>query len=108
MAKYLLKASYTAEGAKGVLKDGGTKRREAAQKAIESVGGSVDAFYFAFGSDDAYVLIDMPDYASAAAASLSVSASGAVHTQTVVLITPEEMDAAADKSKSVEYRAPGR
>src|SRR5205823_12948392 len=68
MAKYLLKASYTAEGAKGVLKDGGTKRREAAQKAIESVGGSVDAFYFAFGSNDAYVLIDMPDYASAAAA----------------------------------------
>jgi uncharacterized protein with GYD domain len=108
MAKYMLIASYTAEGAKGVLKDGGTKRRKAAKKAIESVGGTVDAFYFAFGSEDAYVLIDMPDHASAAAASLAVSSSGAVATRTVVLITPEEIDKAAEKSQSVVYRAPGR
>ena len=108
MAKYLLKASYTAEGAAGVLKEGGTKRRKAAKKAIESVGGSVEAFYFAFGDDDAYVVMDMPDHASAAAASLAVSSSGAVATHTVVLITPEEMDDAALKSKSVTYRPPGR
>jgi uncharacterized protein with GYD domain len=108
MAKYLLTASYTADGAKGLLKEGGTKRRKAAKKAIESVGGTVDAFYFAFGSEDAYVIIDMPDHASAAAASLAISSSGAVGTHTVVLITPEEIDKAAEKSQSVAYRPPGR
>ena len=108
MAKYLLVASYTAEGAKGLLKDGGTKRKKMATKTIESIGGSVEAFYFAFGSDDAYVIYDMPDSASAAAASLVVAASGAIALRTIPLLTPEDIDDAAKKSKDVDYTPPGK
>lgn len=108
MPKYLLVASYTAEGAKGLLKDGGTKRTSVATEALKSVGGKVESFYFAFGSDDAYVVFDAPDNASSAAASLVVAASGAVATRTVVLLTPEEIDDAAKKSKDVEYSPPGK
>jgi uncharacterized protein with GYD domain len=105
MAKYLLAAAYTAEGAKGLLKDSGTKRRQAAEQAIKSAGGTMEAFYFAFGENDAYVIVDAPDHASIAAASVSINASGAVHTKTVVLLTPEEIDNAI--KKTVTYRAPG-
>jgi uncharacterized protein with GYD domain len=106
MAKYLLAAAYTAEGAKGLLQDSGTKRRQAAEQAIKSAGGTMEAFYFAFGENDAYVIVDAPDHASIAAASVSINASGAVHTKTVVLLTPEEIDNAI--KKTVTYRAPGR
>lgn len=106
MPKYLVMASYTAEGAKGLLKDGGTKRRQVAEAALESVGGRVESFYFAFGDHDAFVVIDAPDNASVAAASLAISASGAVHTRTVVLLTPEEIDQASKKSTT--YTPPGR
>lgn len=108
MPKYLLVASYTAEGAKGLLKDGGTKRTKVATEALQSVGGKVESFYFAFGSDDAYVVFDAPDNASSAAAALVVAASGAVATRTVVLLTPEEIDDAAKKSKDVDYTPPGK
>ena len=106
MAKYLLVASYTAEGAKGVMKDGGTKRRQAAEAAIKSAGGKLEAFYFAFGENDAYVLVDAPDNASVAGMSLTIGASGAVHTKTVVLLTPEEIDQASKKGTT--YTPPGR
>lgn len=106
MPKYLVVASYTAEGAKGVLKDGGSKRKAAAEAALKSVGGKVEAFYFGFGEDDAYVLIDAPDNASVAAASLTIGATGAVSTRTIVLLTPEEVDQAVKKAPS--YQAPGR
>ena len=106
MAKYLVTASYTAEGAKGVLKDGGTKRRQAAEQAIRSAGGTLEAFYFAFGDSDAYVIVDAPDNAAVAAMSLAISASGAVRTKTVVLLTPEEIDQASKKSTT--YQPPGR
>src|SRR5688572_10580285 len=94
MPKYLVIASYTAEGAKGLLKDGGTKRRQVAEAALASVGGRVDAFYFAFGENDLYAIIDAPDNASVAAASLAISAAGGVRTKTAVLLTPEEIDQA--------------
>ena len=106
MAKYLITAAYTAEGAKGLLKDSGTKRRQAAEQAIKSAGGTMEAFYFAFGDDDAYVIVDAPDHASMAAASLAINASGAVETKTVVLLSAEEIDQAI--KKTVNYRAPGR
>jgi uncharacterized protein with GYD domain len=106
MPKYLITASYTAEGVKGVLKDGGTKRRQAAEAAIRSVGGKMEAFYFAFGDQDAIVLVDGPDNASVAAASLAINASGAVQTKTVVLLTPEEIDQATKKAAT--YTPPGR
>jgi uncharacterized protein with GYD domain len=106
MAKYLLHASYTAEGLKGLIRDGGSKRRAAAEEALKSVGGRVDAFYFAFGDHDAYVIVDVPDNVSATAAALTVNASGAVQVKTTVLITPEEVDQAT--KKTVKYRAPGQ
>jgi uncharacterized protein with GYD domain len=105
MAKYLVSASYTAEGAKGVLKDGGTKRRKAAEDAVKSAGGRLETFYFAFGDDDAFIIVDAPDHATIAAMSLAINASGAVRTKTVVLLTPEEIDQAIKKGTT--YRAPG-
>ncbi len=106
MPKYLLQVSYTAEGARGLQKDGGTKRRQAAQAAIESVGGKLESFYFAFGDVDVFVVADLPDPVAAAAASVALSASGAVRSRTTVLITPEEMDQAT--KRSVSYSPPGR
>lgn len=106
MPKYLIEASYTTEGVKGLLKEGGTGRRAAVQKLAESVGGTVEAVYYGFGDTDVYVIVDMPDNASAAAVALTVGASGAVSLKTVVLMTPEEVDAATKKSPS--YRPPGQ
>jgi uncharacterized protein with GYD domain len=105
MPKYLITATYSAEGAKGLLWDSGTKRREAAEQAIRSAGGTMDAFYFAFGNVDAYIIVDAPDHATVAAASVAINASAAVRAQTIVLLTAEEIDKAI--KKSVTYRAPG-
>jgi uncharacterized protein with GYD domain len=106
MPKYLVEASYTADGIHGLLNDGGSKRRTAVNVLMKSLGGSVEAFYYAFGETDVYVIVDAPDNATAAAVSLAVSASGAVALKTTPLLTPEEIDQAA--KKTVEYRAPGK
>ena len=106
MAKYLYQVSYTTQGVKGLLEDGGSSRREAIRKMTGSLGGTVEAFYYAFGEDDVYLIVDVPDHVTAAAASLAVAASGAVNIKTTVLLTPEEIDAAA--KKTVAYRPPGR
>ena len=106
MTKYMLRVNYTADGAKGIIKDGGSIRRSIAQKAAESVGGRVESFYFAFGDTDAFVVAELPDAASAAAIALTVGASGGASVQTTVLMTPEEVDIAARKSPL--YSAPGR
>ena len=105
MPKFMVKASYTAEGTRGLMKEGGTKRRAAVQKLIEGLGGKVEAFYFAYGEHDAYVITDFPDAGAGLALTLAVNASGAVRLSTVPLITPEEIDAAS--KRSVAYRAPG-
>ena len=106
MAKYLWQASYSSEGAKGVLKDGGTARVQAVEKVLAGIGGTLETAYFAFGDDDFIGIVDIPDHASAAAVSLTVGATGAARVKTTVLLTPEEVDQAA--SKSVDYRPPGQ
>jgi len=106
MPKYLFEASYTPEGTKGILKEGASGRRAAVDKAIAGLGGKLEAFYFAFGSNDAYVIADLPDNATAAAMALAVGQSGLASTKTVVLLTMEEADAAT--KKTVAYRGPGR
>jgi uncharacterized protein with GYD domain len=106
MAKYLFEARYTPEGAKGVAKDGGSARRAAIAKMAEGMGGKLESFYFAFGGVDAYVVVDLPDNVSAAAAALAVNQGGAASVKTVVLLAPEDMDKAG--KKSVDYRAPGK
>ena len=105
MPKYLVEASYTVEGVKGIQSAGGSSRRDAIAALAESVGGQLESFYFAFGERDVYTVIDLPDNESATAVALTVNASGAVKVRTTVLVTPEEVDAAA--KRSVEYRAPG-
>jgi len=106
MAKYLIEASYTLDGLRGLAKEGGSKRRDAAGAAIKSLGGKVEAFYFAFGDPDAIVIVDLPDNVSAAAVSLAINGTGAIRLKTLVLLSPEEMDQAV--KKTVDYRAPGR
>ena len=105
MPKYLVKASYTTEGAKGVQSGGGTSRRDAVARMAEGLGGSLESFYFAFGDTDAYVVLDLPDNRSAAAASIAVNTAGGAASEVVVLLTPEDVDAAAEIS--VDYRPPG-
>jgi uncharacterized protein with GYD domain len=106
MAKYLLQASYLPEGAKGLLADGGTKRRQVVEAAIKASGGKLEAFYFAFGESDAYLIVDAPDPAVVAALNLTVNGSGTTRIKTTVLLTPEELDQAS--KKKVSYTPPGR
>jgi uncharacterized protein with GYD domain len=106
MPKYLFEARYTAEGDKGVLKEGGSARRAATAKAIESVGGKLESFYFAFGDVDVFMIVDLPENATAAAAVIAANQIGESIARTVVLLTPEEIDAAA--KKTYDWRAPGR
>jgi uncharacterized protein with GYD domain len=105
MPKFLITASYTLDGVKGLQSAGGSSRREAVAQVAESLGGQLEDFYFAFGDHDAYVIVDLPDNESAAAVALTVNAAGGANTKTVVLLTPEEVDAAA--KRSVDYRPPG-
>ena len=105
MPKYLFTGTYSAEGARGLLKEGGSGRREATEKLVKSLGGTVEGYYFAFGSDDFYLIADLPSNAAAAAGALTAAATGAIATRTVVLMTPEEIDAATKLTPT--YRAPG-
>ncbi len=105
MPKFLFEASYTLDGTKGVQSAGGTSRRDAVAQVAASVGGRLESFYFAFGDRDAYVIIDLPDNESAAAVALAVNAAGGATVRTVVLLTPDQVDAAA--KRSVDYRPPG-
>ena len=106
MAKYLIKGSYTVEGLKGLMKDGGTKRLDAVRAALKSVGGSVETGYFALGDDDVFIIVDAPDNTTIGALALAVGASGSVRATTTVLMTAAEVDAAV--KKAVSYTAPGR
>ena len=105
MPKYLVQASYTPDGLKGIMEKGGSSRPEAVKSVAEGLGGTLESFYFAFGESDAYVVLDMPDNVSVAAVAMTVNASGAVTIKTTVLLTPEEVDQAAQKS--VDYTPPG-
>jgi uncharacterized protein with GYD domain len=105
MPKFLFEASYTQDGVKGLQSAGGSSRRDAISTMTEGLGGKLEGFYFAFGEADAYVIVDVPDTEVATAVALAVNASGGATVKTVVLLTPEEVDAAA--RRSVEYRPPG-
>jgi uncharacterized protein with GYD domain len=104
MAKYLVEATYSGDGLKGLQRDKGSGRKQAVTAAVESLGGKVDALYFALGERDVLVIVDLPDVASVAALSVGVSATGLVRTRTTPLLTVEEADRAL--AKAFEYRAP--
>jgi uncharacterized protein with GYD domain len=105
MHRYLIVGTYTAEGATGVLKEGGTGRVAAAQAAIASMGGTLVSFHFALGNDEWYSIVDLPDNAAAAAIALVGTASGALQSRAIALITPEEMDAIT--ARVPDFRPPG-
>lgn len=106
MPKYLVRGSYTNEGLKGVLKEGGSKRVAAVKQLIESVGGKLEAFYFAFGDDDFFIIADGADNVSVLTSTLIANAGGGVKVKTTVLLTPEEVDEATKMTGN--YRPPGR
>lgn len=106
MAKYLISGSYIGEGIKGLLQDGGTKRKEAVEQLIGGLGGTVESMHFAFGSDDFFIIVDAPDNAKVAAGVLMASSTGAVSAKVTVLLTPEELDEVSNTR--VDYRAPGQ
>ena len=105
MAKYLATITYTAEGLKGLMAKGGTARGEASREFVASAGGSLESFYFALGSDDAYIVCDLPDNVAAAATAISAGATGMVVNRMVALLTAEEVDQAA--ATRLTYQAPG-
>ena len=105
MKKYLIKGTYSSEGTKGLMQEGGTGRKMAIEKMLATMGGKVESFYYAFGDDDVILIVELPDDISAVAIGLRVNAAGVVRISMTVLIAPEDIDAAT--KKSVTYRAPG-
>ena len=105
MPKFMIQGSYTVDGIKGVLKEGGTGRRAAVEAATKALGGKVEAFYYTFGENDVFGIVDVPDNVTAAAFSMIIAATGTVRTRTTVLLTPEEIDQAV--KKSVSFRPAG-
>ena len=106
MAKYLIKASYSPEGIKGVMAKGGSARADAIEKLAKGVGGSVEAVYFTFGSDDILVIVEAPSHEAMAAIAGTVGQTGAISKyETVVLLTPAQIDQAANMT--VDYTPPG-
>jgi uncharacterized protein with GYD domain len=105
MPKFLIQATYTPEGARGLIEEGASGRRAAVEQVVTGLGGTVEALYFAFGEDDIVLIVDFPDPISMAAVSLTVKASGALHTRATPLLTLDEVDEAA--RRQVAFRAPG-
>lgn len=105
MGRYLFEATYTAAGAKGLAREGGSARREIVEKAIADLGGKIESFYYAFGDVDAYVIAELPDHETATAFALAVNQSGAASVKTVVLMSVKDVDKAA--KRAVKYRPPG-
>ncbi|MDQ6752638.1 MAG: GYD domain-containing protein [Actinomycetota bacterium] len=106
MTKYLFRANYVGEGIKGLMHDGGSKRRDAVVEALKSVGGSLESFYYAFGETDVFGVFEIPDQADATALSLMINSTGAVKLRLTPLMTPEDVDEAVKRTPS--YRAPGQ
>lgn len=106
MSKYLIHGSYTLDGRRGLIKEGGSSRRSHFQTNIGNLGGQVETFYYAFGGEDIYAIVDLPDNVSGAAISLAISAGGGFKANVIVLLTPEEIDEATKKVDAVGYRPP--
>jgi uncharacterized protein with GYD domain len=105
MSKFLVNASYTPEGTRGLLKEGGTNRQHMVEEMVKKLGGQVELLYYCFGPSDVVAIIEVPDTASAAAISMGIKATGAVNIAMTVLVSPDEIDKAS--KKSIGYRPPG-
>lgn len=105
MPKYLFKVSYSAEGMRGVMKEGAASRADFIGKLSANIGGRLESFHFAFGPTDVYAIAELPDDTTAAALAMAVGASGVGGIETVKLLTPDEADAA--RGIDTGYRPPG-
>ena len=105
MAKYMFRTNYTQSGLKGLIAEGGSGREAALRQTVESAGGTLEGFYYAFGDCDLYLIADLPDQAAATTLSLNIAAAGALTVQTTVLMSAADLDAAV--KKTVQYRPPG-
>jgi len=105
MPKYLVTASYTAEGLKGLHKDKASGRRRAVSQALESVGGKLESMHYALAEYDVVIIAELPDAVAVSALSLAASATGLVRTRTTALLTVEETDKAL--ATSVKFRGAG-
>ena len=106
MPKYLFYGSYSTEGYREMMEEGGSSRIEAAKQALSSVGGSLEAFYFSFGEYDFYIIVDLPDDVITTAITLAGNTSGMFNIHGVSLLTPEELDEAV--KLNVDFRPPGQ
>jgi uncharacterized protein with GYD domain len=106
MPKYLVQASYTAEGLKGLQKEGAASRAQQANRVAEALGGKCEAFYWAFGEQDVVAIFDVPSTVDMAALAIAVSASGLIRAKTTPLLTAGETETAL--KKSIDFHAPGR
>lgn len=106
MKKYLIRGTYNSDGTKGLIQEGGSGRRSAIEKMLEGMGGKMESFYYAFGEEDVYVIVELPDDISAKAVGLTVNAAGLVKISMTILLTAADLDEAS--KKSVSYRAPGK
>lgn len=105
MAKYLFQADYTPAGIAGLQREGGTGRRTMFERMFAEMGGTMEAFYYAFGANDLFMIVDLPDDASAVAVSMAAASAGAIDIRATVLLTPEIIDEAT--KRTVSYRSPG-
>jgi uncharacterized protein with GYD domain len=105
MPIFLWQATYTPAGTKGLMKDGGSKRKQVISQMVEKAGGKLHSFYYAFGESDAYGIVEFPDHATALAVSVAVNSVGVVQLRSTLLLPPEEVDAAT--KKSIAYTPPG-
>lgn len=108
MPKYLFHDSYAIEGVRALIKEGGSSRRSRFMEYIGKLGGKVEAFYYTFGEDDVYTIVDLPDNVSSSAISLALGAGGGFRASTTILLTPEEIDQATQKVTLVGYHPPGQ
>ena len=104
MAKFLLEARYAPDGVRGLVGSGAKRRVSTVKATAKELGGKVEAFYFALGEVDAYLILDLPDAAAATALALAVNQSGVVSVRTIALLTPDDVDEAI--SRHVTYRPP--
>jgi uncharacterized protein with GYD domain len=95
--KFLVEAKYNADGIRGLKAEGGSARLATTRALVESLGGTLECFYFAFGDTDAFIIVDMPDNATVAAVQMAVNGTGTISSRTIVLLTPSEMDDAAKR-----------
>ena len=105
MPKYLIQADFTTDGVKGILKDGGNKRKTAVKILMKELGGNLEGFYYSFGESDVVAIVDVPDNVTVAALSMAIAASGRLTLKTTPLLDPAEIDQATEKI--VKFSPPG-